>query len=306
MSRPPRRGSVLRRLVDALAVVLLIANGCGQPRRGRERGAAGPVEVEVSPAALLVTEVRTQTGDTMLLLPGGSFAMGSTTGAAAERPVHQVRLSPFLMDRCEVTQEQFARAELPDPSHFKNPRHPVDQANWTDAARFCNERSRAEGLQPCYDETTWSCDLAGPGYRLPTEAEWEYACRAGTSTRYSCGDEARALPVFAWFAGNAAGTTHPVGQKRPNAWGLYDLHGNVAEWCQDGFDPSYYQNSPSDNPPGPENAGPERVVRGGSWKSSADACRAAARAGDRSVLDTCTASDALGFRCVRRAPAALP
>ncbi len=240
----------------------------------------------------------------MLSVPEGTFTMGTRGGRPEESPDHEVRLSAFLMDRHEVTQEQFARLELPDPSHFKNPTHPVDQANWTDAARFCNERSRAEGLKPCYDETTWACDFAADGYRLPTEAEWEYACRAGTSTHYSCGDAARSLSAYGWFADNAAGRTHPVGRKLPNPWGFHDLHGNVAEWCQDGFDKGYYRNRLHADPHGPEDAGPERVVRGGSWRSDAERCRSASRAGDRSELDTCLASDALGFRCVRRAPPA--
>lgn len=281
-------------------LALAVAAGCGRgdgpaAARGGARGprAAAPV-------------IATAAGEEMVLVPGGVFEMGNRTGPAEETPVHRVQVAPFLMDRREVTQAQFARVELPDPSHFKNPNHPVDQANWTDAARYCNERSRAEGLQPCYDEATWTCDPAADGYRLPTEAEWEYACRAGTGTRYSFGDDARGLAAYAWFAGNAAGATHPVGRKQPNPWGLYDMHGNVAEWCQDGFDKSYYGASPSDNPRGPDPAGAERVVRGGSWRSEADRCRSASRAGDRSVLDTCIASDALGFRCVRRAPAAAP
>ncbi len=300
-TRPPAAAPAW---LAALAGALLLAAGCGKaPPRG-DRPDAGTAAAGGRPAAETPrpVEITTQAGDVMVLVPGGTFLMGSRTGPPEERPPHLVRVDPFLMDRCEITQEHFARLQLPDPSHFKNPRHPVDQANWTDAARFCNERSRAEGLRPCYDESSWACDFTADGYRLPTEAEWEYACRAGTAGEYSFGDDPRALGAHAWFAGNAGGTTHPVGQKRPNPWGLCDLHGNVAEWCNDAFDTAYYRNSPQDNPTGPETPGPERVVRGGSWKSPAERCRAAARAGDRSVLDTCTANDTLGFRCVRRAP----
>jgi formylglycine-generating enzyme required for sulfatase activity len=285
-------------LAWATGVCLCLA-GCGQGDRPSTAAATrgGPAGVAAPP-----TIVKTKSGADMVLIPGGTFQMGRAQGERAEGPVHGVYVSAFLMDRCEVTQEQYAQLQLPDPSHFKNARNPVDQANWTDAARFCNERSRAEGLKPCYDETTWACDVAADGYRLPTEAEWEYACRAGADTRYSFGDDARALGLYAWFDGNAGGTTHPVAQKQPNRWGLYDMHGNVAEWCNDLFDAAYYQTSPERDPRGPSSGGPDKAVRGGSWKAGADACRATARSGDRSVLDTCLASDTLGFRCVRKAP----
>jgi len=274
-------------LFCALAVGVLLSS-CG--RKGEEgQGAAMPV-------------IKTKSGVEMVLIPGGTFEMGSDKGAFDEVPVHKVQITSFLMDRYEVTQEQFAKAELPDPSHFKNPKSPVDQANWTDAARFCNERSRAEGLTPCYDEGKWTCNFDADGYRLPTEAEWEYACRAGTGTRYSFGDDAQALGQYAWFSENSQKRTHPVGQKKPNAWGLYDMHGNVAEWCQDLFDKEYYQSSPASNPRGPETGPRERVVRGGAWSSSADACRSTYRAGNASLNDTCLSSDALGFRCVRKTP----
>jgi len=247
--------------------------------------------------------VRTKSGAEMILVPGGSFEMGGANGEPCESPAHKVWVSSFLMDRCEVTQHQYAKAQLPDPSHFKDLQNPVDQANWTDAARFCNERSRAEGLKPCYDEATWTCDFEADGYRLPTEAEWEYACRAGAATQYAFGDDARALGAYAWFDANSGNRTHPSGQKQPNRWGLFDMHGNVAEWCNDVFDAVYYKTSPGCDPHGPAASGPERVVRGGSWKSNARACRSSGRHGDRSVLDTCLASDTLGFRCVRKAPA---
>ena len=126
---------------------------------------------------------------------------------------------------------------------------------------------RAEGLEPCYNEDTAECNFAANGYRLPTEAEWEYACRAGSKTAYSFGADDGQLGRFAWFKENANKKTHPVGQKQPNAWGLYDMHGNVSEWCNDIYDESYYQKSPSENPTGPAE-GKQYVLRGGSWASS--------------------------------------
>ena len=115
-------------------------------------------------------------------------------------------------------------------------------------------------------------------YGLPTEAQWEYACRAGTTTRWYSGDDDAGLVDVAWFSKNAGGMTHPVGQKGANAWGLYDTHGNVWEWCQDWFDASYYSRSPSDDPPGPAE-GSDRVSRGGGWDGCAGRCRSAFRQG---------------------------
>lgn len=231
--------------------------------------------------------------------------MGGTKGMPDETPVHKVEISSFWMDRYEVTQDQFAKYQLSDPSHFKGDRQPLEQVNWTDAALYCNERSLAEGLEPCYDEETWACDFEANGYRLPTEAEWEYACRAGTDTTYSFDGTGQALKDHAWFADSAAGKTHPVGQKKPNPWSLYDMHGNVAEWCNDRYVESYYARSPAQDPRGPIE-GDERVLRGGAWNSSADSCRSSYRTSDPSIDDTCLASDAIGFRCVRSAPANEP
>jgi len=205
------------------------------------------------------------------------------------------------MDRFEVVQEQFKKYQLPDPSHFKNPKHPLEQINWTDAALYCNDRSLAEDLEPCYDEETWQCNFQANGYRLPTETEWEYACRAGTGTVYSFGNDARKLKANAWFAGNSSDKTHPVGTKRPNQWGLFDMHGNVSEWCNEFYSENYYNQSPEKDPKGPAK-GQERVLRGGAWNSSADSCRSTYRTSDPSIDDTCLASDAIGFRCVRNAP----
>jgi len=252
-----------------------------------------------APAAQTVT---TDSGIEMVILPGGSFEMGSATGGPDETPVHTVQISPFWMDRYEVVQEEFRKYQLPDPSHFKGPRQPLEQINWTDAALYCNDRSREEGLEPCYDEETWECNFDATGYRLPTEAEWEYACRAGSTSEYSFGNSPGQLKAHAWYVDNSSGKTHPVGQKQPNAWGLYDMHGNVAEWCNDRYLESYYQQGPGEDPRGPAEGG-QRVLRGGAWNSTAESCRSAYRSSDPSIDDTCLASDAIGFRCVRNAPA---
>jgi formylglycine-generating enzyme required for sulfatase activity len=250
--------------------------------------------------------ITTQSGMEMVLVPAGSFEMGSRHGREDEAPAHKVTLDSFLMDRTEVTQAVYkkigAKEALPNPSHFEGNDLPVEQITWPQAARFCNARSRDEHLQPCYNEDTIACDFQADGYRLPTEAEWEYACRAGTDTDFSFGNDDRQLGDFAWFADNSSKKTHPVGQKKPNPWGLYDVHGNVAEWCQDVYQKSYYQTSPDRNPHGPTD-GKEYVLRGGSWKSPADALRSSYRLGDNpGFSDACLARDAIGFRCVRKAP----
>jgi acetoin utilization deacetylase AcuC-like enzyme/formylglycine-generating enzyme required for sulfatase activity len=283
------RPTKLRAAVLSAFLILLIVFGMSCEKGDDSRTAKAP---EV---------VKTKTGIEMVAIPGGWFQMGSKKTAPDESPVHRVWISPFWMDRYEVIQDEFKKYQLSDPSHFKNPEHPLEQMNWTDAALYCNERSRAEGFKPCYDEETWECNFQADGYRLPTEAEWEYACRAGTGTRYSSGNNARGLKAFAWFADNSSGKTHPVGRKKPNPWGLYDMHGNVAEWCNDWYSQDYYKQSPARDPKGPR-SGQERVLRGGAWNSRADSCRSSYRASDPSIDDTCLASDAIGFRCVRKAP----
>ena len=272
----------VRKIVFLAAIGIVTLGGCKQK------------DPEVAPVPVLITT----TGIEMVKIEGGSFEMGSPDGQDDEQPLHIVSVDSFLMDRYEVTQECFKKMQMPDPSHFKNPNGPVDQANWTDAVIFCNERSLAEGFKPCYDEETWQCNFDANGYRLPTEAEWEYACRAGTKTKYGFGDNKRKLGDYAWYADNSGGKTHTVGTRKANPLGLYDIHGNVVEWCEDYYSQTHYAQSQDKNPRGPKE-GEERVLRGGGWNSTADACRSTYRASDPSIDDTCLANDAIGFRCVR-------
>lgn len=231
--------------------------------------------------------------------------MGDDHGNPDEAPAHRVTVSAFLIDKFEVTHDLFAKAQLPNPSHWQdNPKKPVERVRWRDAKQYCNERSLLEGLKPCYNEKTldWDCDYSADGYRLPTEAEWEYAARAGTGQVFDFG-QADKLRQYAWFSENSDQQTHARGQKKANAFGILDLYGNVSEWCEDVYSPTYYRESPSMDPHGPPNTGKDvrRVIRGGSWKSSADQCRATVRQGERTGdSDACFSTDYCGFRCVRR------
>ena len=236
----------------------------------------------------------------MVFVPGGEFLMGGPAEVDS-RPVHKVQISAFLMDRYEVTQEVYERIVGANPSRHKGPKNPVDRVRWTDALRFCNARSLREGLTPCYDLKTRACNFEAHGYRLPTEAEWEYACRGGTAGDYYSDPGAGKLDDYAWLKSNARRTHHPVGQKPPNAFGLYDMLGNVREWCSDWYQVDYYARSPAANPRGPAR-GEKTVLRGGAFSSTADACTTWARFCDEpGFTDACVASDDYGFRCVRKA-----
>jgi formylglycine-generating enzyme required for sulfatase activity len=245
--------------------------------------------------------VKTKTGLTMVLLPGGTFIMGDAKGGPDEKP-HKVTVDSFYIDAYEVTQEDYRRIMGWDYSRWKNPKGPVEQVTWGAAAKYCNARSLKEGLTPCYDTKTWKCNFAANGYRLPTEAEWEYAARAGKTTRYFFGDDPGALPNFAWTKENSGGRPREVGKKLPNPWGLYDIYGNVAEWCNDFYAVDYYRKSPVTNPRGPA-TGSKRVLRGGSWNSRASDCRSSQRSSENPAYsDVCIGYyDVCGFRCVRNA-----
>ncbi len=288
-----------------LLLAIFVAASCRRVE-GPATGPDDPATVSGKPKV-----ITTPGGFEMVLIPAGRFRMGSTSGEDDEAPVHEVWIDAFLMDRYEITQKQWARLAgqsewlAGDPSHFKGPKRPVEMISWDLAALYCNVRSRDEGLQPCYDEETGACDFEANGYRLPTEAEWEYACRAGSESEYHFGPDPRLLKQYAWYAENSSKKTQPVGGKKPNAWGLFDMHGNVAEWSGDVYDKNTYQTSPARNPRGPHD-GEQRVLRGGAWNCSGEACRSARRVGeDPGCSDACFARDAIGFRCVRAAPAGI-
>ena len=199
----------------------------------------------------------------LFLVPiaGGTFSMGSLSGGSDEQPVTTVTLSPFWLAKTEVTQAQWEAVMGSNPSSFKGGQLPVETVSWDDAMKFCRkltERERQAGRLP-----------TGTIYTLPTEAQWEYACRAGTT-----GDYAGEVDAMAWYNKNSGGATHEVGTKQANAWGLRDMHGNVWEWCLD-WDGPYFGGRVTDPKGAP--SGTFRVRRGGGWNDEADYARSAFR-----------------------------
>jgi formylglycine-generating enzyme required for sulfatase activity len=199
-----------------------------------------------------------------VLIPAGSFMMGSEEGMPDEKPVHRVAITKsFYMGKYEVTQEQWQALMGGNPSEFKGPKNPVEQVSWFDCQNFISKlKPKVNGLKP----------------RLPTEAQWEYACRAGSQSAYYYGNRGADLWQYAWYGESEGGSPHPVGEKEPNAWGLYDMHGNVYEWCSDVYGKSYYRVSPQNDPLGSD-SGENRVLRGGMWSTEAVDCRSALRGG---------------------------
>ena len=241
--------------------------------------------------------------EVLVRIEPGEFLMGSPDSdkdaEADEKPRHRVRITrPFYLGKYEVTQAEYEAVMGENPSSFKgNAKQPVENVSWLDAVRFCNQLSEREGLKPFYEisgETVQVPDWNGTGYRLPTEAEWEYACRAGTATRYSFGDDEASLGEFSWFDGNSDSRTHEVGQKRANGIGLHDMHGNVWEWCWDWYSADYYKEPPVDDPRGPSQA-TDRVIRGGCWGNDPRLVRSA----HRSRVAPDHRGDYLGFRVAR-------
>lgn len=195
----------------------------------------------------------------MVLVPAGKFMMGSDKGNVNERPVHKVTISkPFYMGKYEVTQEQWQLVMGDNSSVNQNPKNPVDRVNWKDCQDFLKKLN----------------DKTGRKFVLPTEAEWEYSCRAGSTTEYCFGNDETRLGEYAWYGPNLPTRRYPVGQRKPNAWGLYDMHGNACEWCQDWY--GSYQGGDQNDPQGPVR-GNDHVRRGGSCFDSAAAHRSAWR-----------------------------
>jgi formylglycine-generating enzyme required for sulfatase activity len=283
----------------ALAVVLL-AQGCDRTSQSAQFDPAQKPPPPTAPSSNAVPVAATP----MILVKGGTFAMGDKDEVDAT--LHEVVVRSFLIDRDLVTQEAYEKLMGENPSRWKGKENPVEQVRWSDAVRYCNKRSEKEGLQPCYDLGTWKCNFDANGYRLPTEAEWEYACRAGTTTAYFFGDNPAKLGDHAWFDKNSGGHPHPVGQKLPNPWGLRDMCGNLWQWCNDFYQVDYYKNAPRVDPRGPAE-GPNKVVRGGAWRFSASNCRPGYRYNESpGYADVCFGYDIYGFRCARNDPAASP
>jgi len=235
----------------------------------------------------------------LVSVEGGSFGMGSDAGAASERPVHEVRVGAFLIGKFEVTQAQWkdVMGSSATADRGKGDRYPVYNVSWQDATAFCNKLSQREGLAPCYSGSGagTTCDFSANGYRLPTEAEWEFAARggkAGGKRLYSGSDDKDAV---GWDSANATSSTHEVGLKAPNELGVYDMSGNVWEWCFDWYGADFYATSPRDDPTGPE-SGFYRVLRGGSYGINSFGLRSANRYYGAHRSDSST-----GFRVVRTA-----
>ncbi|MEC8024470.1 MAG: formylglycine-generating enzyme family protein [Myxococcota bacterium] len=246
-------------------------------------------------------------------IPAGTFTMGCTAGQSScqpdESPAHEVTLTrTFWLSETEVTQSEYQALMGSNPSHFSGCADcPVERVNWFEALAYANALSVSEGLAPCFDisgvesgSTVTVLSSSGNvydcvGYRLPTEAEWEYAARAGTDLLYAGSNDAGSV---AWYSSNSSYQTHSVATKASNAFVLYDMSGNVWEWCWDWYDAGYYVPSPSSDPDGPAGLASNRVLRGGGWYYSASYLRAANRDGS----EPGSRNNYLGFRLARSVP----
>ena len=275
-------------LTPTLTIVIRAVNGISS----RNLNASGYMKIETG-------DLEQPSPVNFVRINGGTFSMGSPAnepGRDSDQTQRQVTVSSFYMSRYEVTQKEYQEVMGTNPSNFKGDNLPVECVSWYDAVEYCNARSRKEGLTPAYtisgsgDNRTVAWNRSANGYRLPTEAEWEYACRAGTTTAYNTG--ASINNNTGWYRANSAESTQEVGRKPANAWGLYDMHGNVWEWCWDWY--GNYASGAQTDPVG-ASSGSYRVIRGGGWGSPDLYVRSAFR--DHS--SPYNRYNILGFRLVR-------
>jgi formylglycine-generating enzyme required for sulfatase activity len=241
-------------------------------------GGSGTVLLSLETRRKRTEAIRKKLAEGTVAVPGGSFVLGSESGDPDELPAHKVSLPSFRIMKTEVTQEAWTAVMGANPSQQKgDPQLPVESVSWEECREFAAELDALEGK---------------PTWRLPTEAEWEYAARAGSAGVWSFGDDEKELPKYAWFAGNSSNRTQPVAKLAPNAWGLYDVHGNVWEWVSDWY--GGYAPVEIKDPKGPAE-GSLRVRRGGGWGNDAKSCRV----GNRDPGGPASKNSDLGFRLVR-------
>lgn len=291
-----------------------------------------PSSADITPAHKTYTETipGSQVALELIAIPAGTFTMGSPDNEPGrkpdEGPQHQVKLNAFWMTKCEVPWDAYdlfwKEEALPEAGKPPAPQFGADAVTRPTPPYADETFGHGREGHPCLGMThhaammfcRWLSRKTGKIYRLPTEAEWEYACRAGTKTAYSFGDDPAQLGEYAWFKENSEDTTHPLGKKKPNAWGLHDMHGNVAEWCLDHFSTKDYEQFPKELLTAPvrkpTNVKFSHVVRGGGWPDNAAACRSAARRGSDKTwfkqdpqrpqsIWWMTDADFVGFRIVR-------
>ena len=263
----------MRSLMLCLVVLPLVISCSGSSETNR---AGIPSKSQSNPSQVRdLPKITNSIGMKLVLIPKGTFMMGSPEseeGRDKNENQHEVTISKeYYLGVCEVTQAQYEKVLGKNPSLCQgaldgneNADRPVEKVSWDDAVEFCTK------LSDLPEEKK-----VGRVYRLPTEAQWEYACRAGSKTAYSFGESSQSIGDYAWCFENSNNPTHPVGQKKPNAWGLYDMPGNVFEWCSDWYD-QYPKGAVGDDPTGPKE-GSRRVYRGGAWRYDAALCRSAIR-----------------------------
>ncbi|MCK5635052.1 MAG: formylglycine-generating enzyme family protein [Anaerolineales bacterium] len=283
--------------IMGIAASAVVLKAC-TPSTKRASETAIPTETKPPPLPTLepTQKINPTILPEMVMVEAGDFEMGSTDGYANEQPVHTVTITkPFYISKYEVTFEEYdifceksLRYNKPDDRGNGRGKRPVIGVEWQDAIEYCNWLSEEEGLSPCYSGKgkVTKCDFSANGYRLPTEAEWEYAARGGQKSQGYIFAGNNNPDDVAWYGDNSGGAAHSVGQKEPNEIGLYDMSGNIYEWCWDWYVKDYYHESPAVDPQGPPLPQVEspwdlvRVRRSGSWPENSDSIRTTTRSFD--------------------------